>query len=87
MKLQRVGGLVWLVPAAELELLDDVTNLFESVNVFVFSRGSVRYDKEGRSFEKHHFISLADRAELLQPPLDDVDIRDQRIHDRRPRLV
>jgi len=74
-------------PAAELELLDDVTDLFESVDVLVLARGGVRDDEEGRALEQHHFISLADGAELLESPLDGVDVGDERVHNRGPGLV
>lgn len=74
-------------PAAQLELLDDIGNLFESVSIVVGSRGRVCYDEKGGSFEEHHLICFTYIAKVGEASFQFFDIWNQRVHNRRPRLT
>jgi len=73
--------------ATQFELFDDVAYFFESVDVFMFSRGRMRNDQEGGSFKEYNLICLADLTEFLQSALNYGDVGDHSIYYARPRLV
>jgi len=76
-----------LVLATELELLDNVADLLESMDVGVRAAVRVRDGEEGGLLEQHDLVGLADAAELCELRLETLDVRDQRVDDRRPRQV
>lgn len=59
--------------AAELELLDDVADLFEPVSVELVDlalRCGVRDDEKRRALEEHDFVGVRDAAEVVEVGLE-----------------
>ena len=59
--------------AAQLELLDDVADLFEPVSVELVDlalRCGVRDDEKRRALEEHDFVGVRDAAEVVEVGLE-----------------
>lgn len=73
--------------AGELELFDDVTDLFKAVHVFVALRVVMRDNQEGGSLEQYYFICIDSRAELLEVSFEDFYIGEEEVDNLGPGLV
>lgn len=73
--------------AAELELLDNVTDLLVAVDIGVFPAAGMTDHEKGRPLEEHHLIRLTHSAESRQLMLQLLDVRDEAVYDRRPGFV
>lgn len=58
--------MICYLPAAKIELLDYVTDLFESMMILMTNSSSVGNDQESSAFEEDHFISIADPTEIIK---------------------
>lgn len=73
--------------AAQLKLLDNVTDFLKSVDVFMFLGIEVRNNEEGWSFEEDYLISFECLTELLKVLFKGLHVWQQEIDDLRPCLV
>lgn len=55
--------MVVCLDAAQLELLDDVADLFEPMDIFVTDGVVVADNQEGASFEQNNFVGIDGLAE------------------------
>lgn len=72
---------------AEFELLDNITDFFESMDVPMIRMRGMRNDQKCGSFEQDNFISITNRTEIIQMFLKVLNIGDQRIHDWGPSAI
>ena len=66
--------LVVCLYTGELELLNDVRDLFESMLIFVLLGVIVRYHQESRALEKNDFVGVERLVDSLQVLLQGLDI-------------
>jgi hypothetical protein len=55
-----------LLPAAKIELLDYVTDLFESMMILMANGSGVGDDQESSAFKENDFISIADPTKVVK---------------------
>ncbi len=73
--------------ARELELLDDVRYLFETMNIVMAFGIMMTDDKESASFKQDYFISIDSHTELLEVSLEGFYIWQKEVDNLRPCFI
>lgn len=73
--------------AAELELLDDVTDLLEAMRVALLFTLVMRDHQESGPFEKKHLVRFDDLRKVAQVALELLHVRDQLVNNAGPGFV
>ena len=77
----------WWTRAIELKLFDNVWHLLEAMHEWMLLACYVINFKESCRLKQNYFISIASFAKAFEVAFNDVDVRDQWVHDRRPCLI
>lgn len=71
----------------QLELLDNVGYLFESVHISLLHNGRVANHKESGFFKENHLVGFTNEAKIVQMLFQNSHIGNQRVNHGGPSLV